>query len=52
MKKKFFGIKINTVLTVIACLVAAVAFWLLVKYTESLDPATAFNALNSFQAVV
>ena len=49
MKKRFFGIKLNTVLTVILCLVAAVAFWLLVKYTESTDPAIAYSAISSFR---
>ena len=49
MKKKFFGIKFNTVLTVALCLVAAVAFWLLVKYAESTDPLTAFNTVGVFR---
>ena len=49
MKKKFFGIKLNTVLTVVLCLVAAVAFWLLVKYSESTAPATAFKAISGFR---
>lgn len=49
MKKRFLGIKLNTVLTVALCLVAAVAFWLLVKYTESTDVVTAFRAVENFR---
>ena len=49
MKKRFFGIKLNTVLTVTLCLVAAVAFWLLVKYTESTDLVTALSAVGNFR---
>ena len=39
MNRKIFGIKISTYLTVICCAVAAVMFWLFVKYAElnSLD---------------
>ncbi len=32
MKKKFSGIKLGTVLSVIICLILATLFWLLVKY--------------------
>ena len=35
MKKKLFGIKIGTYISVIISLVLAVLFWLLVKYSES-----------------
>ena len=35
MNKKIFGIKISTYLTVICCAVAAVMFWLFVKYAET-----------------
>ena len=38
MNKKFLGIKISTYLTVICCAVAAVLFWLFVKYTETTPP--------------
>lgn len=34
MKKKIFGIKIGTVLTWLFCLIAAVLFWLFVKYSD------------------
>lgn len=34
MKKRIFGIKITTILSVIFCLIIAVIFWLLVKYSE------------------
>ena len=49
MKKRFLGLKLNTVLTVIACLVAAVAFWLLVKYTESTDPVAYLDGISNFR---
>ncbi|MBO5907211.1 MAG: hypothetical protein J6Q85_03560 [Clostridia bacterium] len=45
MKKKLFGIKIGTYISVIISLVFAVLFWLLVKYAEA-DP-TAILALFS-----
>ena len=32
MNKKIFGIKIGTILTAVACLVIAIAIWMLVKY--------------------
>lgn len=35
MNKKFLGIKISTYLTVICCAIAAVLFWLFVKYSEN-----------------
>ncbi len=35
MKKKIFGIKIGTILSVFLCFVFAVLFWLFVKYSES-----------------
>ncbi len=35
MKKKIFGIKIGTILSVVVSLAAAVLFWLLVKYSQS-----------------
>jgi len=34
MKKKIFGIKIGTILSVILCFFLAVLFWLFVKYSE------------------
>ena len=37
MKKRIFGNKLGTVLTVILCLLAAVFLWLYVKLTESGD---------------
>ena len=37
MKKKIFGIKISTYLSVIISLVFAILFWLLVKYAEYND---------------
>lgn len=46
MKKKIFGIKIGTILSVILCLVAAVLFWLFVKYSES-GAALAIRSLAS-----
>ena len=38
MNKKIFGIKIGTYLTVIFCAVAAVLFWLYVKYMDAASP--------------
>ena len=35
MNKKNLGIKIGTILTVLASLLCATAFWLVVKYTQS-----------------
>ena len=35
MKKKFSGIKLGTVLSVIICLIFAVLFWLFVKYFDA-----------------
>lgn len=34
MKKKIFGIKIGTIISVFLCLIAAVIFWLVAKYSE------------------
>ena len=34
MKKKIFGIKIGTILSVFLCLVVAILFWLIAKYSE------------------
>ena len=45
MKKKLFGIKIGTYISVIVSLAFAVLFWLLVKYAEA--DATAALALFS-----
>ena len=47
MKKKIFGIKIGTILSVILCFFLAVLFWLFVKYSEY-DASVAFAALNAF----
>ena len=44
MKKKIFGIKIGTVVSVILCLIAAVLFWLFVGYYE-LQSSQAFASL-------
>lgn len=52
MKKKIFGIKLNTFLTVFACLVAAVAFWLLVKYSESTDLTAAVSLLANLRGLL
>ena len=49
MKKKIFGIKLNTILTVIACLAAAVVFWLLVKYTESTEPVAYIKSISDIR---
>lgn len=35
MKKKFSGIRLGTVLSVILCLIFATLFWLLVKYFDA-----------------
>ncbi len=32
MNKKFLGIRLGTILTVIGCIVAALAIWVLAKY--------------------
>jgi len=32
MNKKFFGIKLSTIFTIVICLIVAVAIWMLVKY--------------------
>ena len=45
MKKKFSGIKLSTVLSVILCLIFAILFWLIVKYTES-EPRSAFAMIT------
>ena len=37
MNKKIFGIRIGTVLKVIICLIAAVAFWILARYNFEFD---------------
>ncbi len=34
MKKKFFGNKFKTVISVLLCLILAVAFWFMVKYFQ------------------
>jgi len=38
MNKKIFGIKIGTVITVIASLAAAILVWLFVRYSEAQLP--------------
>lgn len=35
MNKKFLGIKISSVLSVLLCFIFAVLFWLFVKYSEA-----------------
>ena len=44
MKKNSLGLTIGTVLTVIVCIIAAVLFWLFVKYSE-LDSALALKTV-------
>ena len=41
MKKKFFGIKIGTVISVVFALIAAILFWLFVGYSDAMQSATA-----------
>ena len=38
MNKKFLGVKLSTYLTVICSAIAAVLFWLFVKYIETNAP--------------
>ena len=45
MKKKIFGIKIGTILTVLVSLLCATAFWLIVKYAQS-DTAQALGMIK------
>lgn len=33
MKKKFFGIKIGTILSTLLCLIVAIVFWFFVEYS-------------------
>ena len=47
MKKKIFGIKIGTILSVILCFFLAVLFWLFVKYSEY-DASGAVILMNAF----
>ena len=35
MKKRLFGIKLSTILSVVLCFAFAVLFWLFVKYSEA-----------------
>ena len=44
MNKKILGIKISTYLTVVFCALAAVLFWLCVKYMEASAPSGAATA--------
>ena len=44
MNKKFLGIRIGTDITVIFCAVAAVLFWLCVKYMEATAPSSDVTA--------
>ena len=47
MNKKIFGINIGSILSAFLCLVAAVLFWLFVKYTENSDVTSqAFNVFS------
>lgn len=46
MKKKLFGSKFKAVISVILCLIFAVAFWFLVKYSQ-LDTTTALSIIRS-----
>ena len=50
MKKRLFGIKVRDVLMAIGCLVAAVLFWIFVKYTGSDEVAAA--ALGTLGGIV
>ena len=33
MKRKFFGIRIGTIFSILLCLIAAVVFWFFVEYS-------------------
>jgi hypothetical protein len=46
MNKKNFGIRIGKVVTVILCMIAAVAFWILAKYNLKLSGEVSFSLLG------
>ena len=52
MNKKFFNYKISTIITIVLCLIAAVLFWLFVKYCDEygLNNASALASMLSGQA--
>jgi hypothetical protein len=50
MNKKFFGIKLSTILTFVICLVVSFVIWMLVKY--QLDSKNAEAVFSSFSALV
>jgi hypothetical protein len=43
MNKKNFGIRIGTVVTVILCMIAAIAFWLLARYNLKINGGAALS---------
>ena len=45
MKKKLFGTKLKAVFSVLLCLLFAVAFWFLVKYSQ-LDASALISAIR------
>ena len=47
MKKRSFPIKIGTILIAAFCLVAAVLFWLFVKYNEYLSASSLLHLLTA-----
>lgn len=47
MNKKKNGIRIGTVVTVILCTIAAVAFWILAKYNLKLNGEALLSLLGS-----
>jgi hypothetical protein len=47
MNKKNFGIRIGTVVTVVLCVIAAIAFWLLAKYNLKIDGEAALPFIKS-----
>lgn len=50
MKKRIFGIKIGSIFSVFLCLIAAILFWLFVKYMES--GSSTLQALNMFTLIL
>ncbi len=53
MKKKIFGIKIGTVISVVLALIAAVLFWLFVGYSDAIQAGgTAAKDIIDFWSLV
>jgi len=46
MKKKIFGIKLGTVLTVVISLIAALAWWIVVNYLAKSGDMTALTSIS------